>query len=86
MWDGTYYCGVAISGVDGTSSNLIRVENYPGEVPILDCTTLNKAQFNAGIILYECDYWYLKGLEVQEVEGSSQGCLGIVGVSVIIDS
>ena len=60
--------GVSISGRDGTSSNLITVLAYPGEIPELDCDTLSAtAGVNYGISMRNCDYWHIKGLTVKNV-------------------
>lgn len=60
--------GVYISGRDGTSTNKITVSAYPGEVPVLDCSSLSaSAGVNYGILMSGCDNWHIKGLTVKNV-------------------
>lgn len=60
--------GVNISGRDGTSSARITVMAYPGEKPVLDCSSLaSSAGVNFGILMRNCDYWTIKGLTVKSV-------------------
>jgi hypothetical protein len=67
---GTYYpdaddeCGVSVLGRKGTYSNPICIFNYPGENPVLDCSTLTSLRENIGILLSKCSYYHLKGLTV----------------------
>ena len=75
--------GVFVEDRDGTSDNLIRIFNYPGETPILDCTNnLVENEFNYGIDLFNCEYWHLKGLEVTNVLQPNPGsAAGIVSAA-----
>ena len=60
--------GVNISGHDGSSGNIITVLAYPGETPVLDCSSLSSSPgANYGILLSGCDYWLIKGLTVKNV-------------------
>jgi len=66
-----YWGGVAIRNTDGTALNRIVVMNYPSEKPILDGTNITAAQGSIGsrfgIIMRNCEYWHIKGLEVTGV-------------------
>ncbi|HEX2956281.1 MAG TPA: hypothetical protein VHO70_05600, partial [Chitinispirillaceae bacterium] len=60
--------GVNISGRDGNSSSVITVSAYPGEIPVLDCSSLSTSSgVNYGILMSGCDYWHIKGLTVKNV-------------------
>lgn len=60
--------GVNISSRDGSSSAKITVMAYPGEVPVLDCSSLSSsAGVNFGILMRSCDHWVIKGLTVKNV-------------------
>jgi uncharacterized protein YjdB len=58
-----------IYGHDGTSENPICFFNYPGEIPILDCSLVATAghEYNNGIEIYTTDYLHFKGLTVRNV-------------------
>lgn len=60
--------GVFISSRSGSSSAVITVMAYPGEVPVLDCSSLSaSAGVNFGILMRSCNYWNLKGLTLKNV-------------------
>ncbi len=60
--------GVRISGRDGSSSAKITVMAYPGEVPMLDCSSLSSsAGVNYGILMSSCDHWIIKGITLKNV-------------------
>lgn len=60
--------GVYISSRDGSSSRKITVMAYPGEKPVLDCSSLSSsAGVNFGILLRNCDYWHIEGLTLTSV-------------------
>ena len=60
--------GVFISYKDGTSGSNITVLAYPGETPVLDCASLSaSAGINFGILMRNCNYWYIKGLTLKNV-------------------
>jgi hypothetical protein len=67
---GIYYAdagdeyGVFISGKKGTHRNPVCIFNYPGERPVLDCSTITSARANVGIMFDRCTYYHLKGLTV----------------------
>lgn len=66
---GSVLCGAGASGKNGTASRLYSVKAYPGEVPVLNCINLAGSAVNkAGLILYNCSYWELKGLFVTNVK------------------
>jgi uncharacterized repeat protein (TIGR02059 family) len=68
------YFGVRVANRNGTSSNPIKVMASPGEVPVLDCSGLTPyAGAHYGMILDNCDYWYIKGLTVKSVREYSSG-------------
>lgn len=59
----TYMNGVDVNNRDGTAGNLIRIFNYPGEIPILDRSNCVRADANlTGVYMASCDYWHIKGL------------------------
>ena len=66
-----YWGGVAIINTDGTALNRIVVFNYPGEIPILDGVNITAATGSVGsrfgIIMRNCEYWHIKGLNVTGV-------------------
>ncbi|MBE3086931.1 MAG: hypothetical protein IMZ64_12030 [Bacteroidetes bacterium] len=67
LYSGSYF-GVRVSSHDGTALNLINVQAYTGETPILDCSSLAAyAGTHYGILLTNCDYWNIKGLLVRNV-------------------
>ncbi len=59
-----FHCGVCISNKKGSKGRTFNILAYPGEKPVLDCSNFSIPAYRAGIILLECDYWILKGLEV----------------------
>lgn len=62
---------VYISNKNGTSGSPIRVYNYPGEVPILDCGptggNLSGSGEHYGILISNSSFWHFKGLTVKSV-------------------
>ena len=67
---GTYYkSGLSGSnacyfvGKSGTPGNYIRIWAYPGEKPVLDCSTMNKVSGYG--VLISGDYWHIKGIEIK---------------------
>lgn len=65
---GSNYYGVRVSARDGTASDTIKVWAYPGETPVLDCSSLSAyAGIRYGILLTNCDYWNIKGLTVKNL-------------------
>jgi hypothetical protein len=78
---GTYYepveGGIFENNIDGTAGNLISIEAYPGEVPVLDLSTFSPTGDNIGIYMYLCDYWHLKGLNVTGVQQYGTNDAGI---------
>jgi uncharacterized protein YjdB len=52
---------------NGTRTHPTCFFNYPGEVPELDCITIASAPNQAGIILFDCDNLYFKGLVIKNV-------------------
>jgi uncharacterized protein YjdB len=78
LWGGpTYY------GHSGTADKQIYFLNYPGEIPVLDCSTLNMSghTFNSGITVWGAQYLVFKGLTVRNVYQPSVGNLA-AGVSM----
>lgn len=59
--------GVFVSNKKGSKSKPICIFNYPGETPILDCSTITNSLENKGILLYNCSYFHIKGLVVTGV-------------------
>ena len=67
------------SGINGSSSNYITIQNYPGEQPILDCGNMTNANSSwpTKWIIYmgNCSYVKVKGLHIQNLrqilDGSS---------------
>jgi uncharacterized repeat protein (TIGR02059 family) len=77
-FNGSYSAAYA-SGKSGTSSSRITIQNYPGEVPVLDCKNMNQTGSHYGIRLINCNYWTLKGLKVKNAKqhSTSGGATGI---------
>ncbi len=63
-----FHCGVCIENKKGSSDKVFSVIAFPGEKPILDCSNFSVPAFRAGIVLVNCDYWHLKGLEVTRAD------------------
>lgn len=62
---GSHAYGVSVKGIDGTSDSHITVSAYPGEVPILDGSSLKLTSgSNIGIEFNDCSYWDFIGLTV----------------------
>lgn len=61
--------GIRVSNRSGTSGNLIRVENYQDEEVIYDGSGLSGSGEMFGVLMVSCDYWYIKGLQIQNVRG-----------------
>lgn len=59
--------GVYATGKNGSAASPICIFNYPGEVPVLDCSRITSKSSNKGILLYNCRYIHLKGLTVTGV-------------------
>ncbi len=73
-----FHCGVSISNKKGSSGKGFNIMAFPGEKPVLDCSNFSVPAYRAGIVLVNCDYWHIKGLEVTragQVEGF--GAFGI---------
>ena len=58
-----------IYGHDGTRENPICFFNYPGEVPILDCSQVDMDghYYNSAVEIYTTDWLHFKGLTVRNV-------------------
>jgi hypothetical protein len=78
IFDSEFFCGVTIKNKSGKPGEPIHVIAYPGEKPVLDCSSIVQSGYCAGIVLYECNYWELKGLEV--THASQQPRYGAFGV------
>ena len=66
-------------GYDGTEGNYICYYNYPGETPILDCSSVG-ASFNNALYLSGVDYVNFRGLHIRDVKqriSTPDLCLGI---------
>ncbi len=73
-----FYCGVCIRGVKGTPDKPINVKAFPGEKPVLDCSSISCNGYRAGLIMYECDYWHIKGLRITKAgQVNGFGAFGI---------
>jgi uncharacterized repeat protein (TIGR02059 family) len=60
--------GVRVFDRNGTSANPIRILAYPGETPILDCSSITEAGLHTGILIDHCDFWNIKGLTIRNVK------------------
>src|SRR5690606_4865854 len=62
-------------GHNGTANEPICFFNYPGEVPVLDCSLidLNGHNFNTGIGITLAEYLHFKGLTVRNVAQPANG-------------
>ncbi len=67
-----FHCGVCVNNKKGSRGKTYNIMAFPGEKPILDCSNFSVPAYRAGILLYECDYWHIKGLEVTKA-GQVQG-------------
>lgn len=77
-------------GNDGTADNPICYFNYPGEIPILDCTgTYPTSESNSvarALYLYGVDYAHIKGLQIKGVyQRSTPGSTGSYDVVKALD-
>ncbi len=76
---GTYYSGteddfgVYLFRKSGTYTHPVCIFNYPGESPILDCSTITRSSDITGLYFDRCRYIHLKGLTVQGVKQPAQG-------------
>ena len=73
------YSGAYASGKSGTSSSRITIQNYPGEVPVMDCSKMTQASSHFGIRLNNSHYWTIKGLKIKNARqhSVSGGATGI---------
>ncbi len=64
-----------IHGYNGTPDNPVCFFNYPGEVPILDCSRVDLAdhRFNTGLGFTLSQYIHTKGLTIRNVYQPSSG-------------
>jgi len=62
-------------GYNGTADNKICYFNYPGEVPILDCSQVNMSgnTFNTGIDMIGLHFVHFRGLTVRNVLQPASG-------------
>ncbi len=60
--------GVYLSRRGGTFSNPVCIFNYPGESPLLDCSTITRSSDVTGLFLERCRYMHLKGLTIKGVK------------------
>ncbi|MBI9063366.1 MAG: DUF4990 domain-containing protein [Marinilabiliaceae bacterium] len=60
-----------MSDKKGGNLNPICILNYPGETPVLDCSTITSTSSNRGILLYNCTFYHLRGLTVTGVSQHS---------------
>ncbi len=68
---GTYYAAVDAQycwyiNANGTANKYIKVWNYPGESPVIDCSTTEYANNNAGFRV-KGSYLHIKGIEVKNL-------------------
>jgi hypothetical protein len=63
------------TGHNGTAEHHICFFNYPGESPIIDCSSIDTVgfQFNTVIMLYFCNYMKFKGLEIRNMVQPTHG-------------
>lgn len=75
------YYHTRINYLIGTERNPIKIWAYPGEKPILDCSTLTSEIHNYGIEMFSSCWIYLKGLEIVNVPQRTDYwiCAGIYG-------
>ncbi len=72
--------GVRVQGIDGTSSSHITVSAYPGEVPILDGSSLTLTTgSNIGLALYSCSYWDFNGINCTNFKQASDNVYEATG-------
>ncbi len=84
---GVYYAdnldvyGVYLYNKSGTRTKPICIFNYPGEKPVLDCSSITKVADLKGICLIGCNYVHLKGLTVRGVQQYSSN-VNPLGISI----
>ncbi len=64
--------GVYVYRKSGTYAKRICIFNYPGEVPILDCSKISLSTGTTGIYMIRCNYIHLKGLSVRGARQPNQ--------------
>ena len=79
------YNGVYITGKYGTSGSPIIIQNYPGEVPILDGANIVENGVHKGLEIISCSYIILKGLIIQNIKeyGQYLGCPIAGGIELV---
>jgi len=77
------YCGAGVNNKRGTAGNGYKVLAYPGETPVLDCRNMTGTSYSrAGIMLYSCAYWHIKGIEITRADQSSGPVHGGSGIYI----
>ena len=65
---GGMFCGACASRRKGTQARHYNVFAYPGELPVIDCRKMTAFPGErAGILLEDCDYWTIRGIEITMV-------------------
>ncbi len=72
--------GVRVQSINGSSSSHITVSAYPGEVPILDGSSLTLTTgSNIGLALYSCSYWDFTGINCTNFKQASDNVYEATG-------
>ena len=80
---GGMYCGAGVSNKRGTAGSVYKVLAYPGETPVLDCRNMTGTSYSkAGILLYSCAYWQIKGIEITRADQSRSPVRGGSGIYI----
>jgi hypothetical protein len=88
---GIYYSPVNSVGMDfgtapvGTQALPIRLFNYPGEFPILDCSAQTTIQGWHGGMMINKDWWHIRGIEVKNLfqyGTTAAETFSIVGIAI----
>jgi hypothetical protein len=68
---------------NGTLSDWICFFNYPGEIPILDCSnhSTDNIYYNKGIALWNAEYIHIKGLQIRNVYQGLDG--NVSGIELV---
>jgi hypothetical protein len=77
--------GISITGKSGVSGKMIKIWNFPGEVPVIDCVNMVNGYNSLSGVEVGGSYLHIKGIEVknlpQHLAANGQGLYG-VGFSI----
>src|ERR1035437_9288541 len=85
MRGGTYRYGTngtVLSGKSGNSGNYITIENYPGEVPIINYDNITFTLQLHGIYMSGVSYIHLKGFRITSINQPAIGSIAQYGLLI----